>query len=777
MRLNLLIVIFLFSGFYGKAQQSPHSVRGIVIDQYSASPIRSASVLLIGEYQKGTVTDSAGYFTFPRVPTGRYKLKVSLVGYQSSLVHEVLISSSKEVFLTIPLKEQSSLLKEVTVHPNTNKEKPLNNMALASARMLSVEEASRYAGGFDDPARLVSSFAGVSSNTGNNGIVVRGNAPQYLQWKMEGIEIPNPNHFADVITFGGGGLTALSSQMLSNSDFFTGAFPAEYSNAVSGVFDIFMRKGNSKKRESTFQVGLIGIDISSEGPFKEGGRSSYLFNYRYSTLALAAPLLPEDAGGVRYQDFSFKLNFPTKKTGTFSLWGIGLKDRSGEKAEKDSLKWEYYKDREEQKIDQHMAAVGFSNQLFFNNRTFIKTTVAATMSSLDFTTDSLNDQLAFIPQNRIKNTNWNFVLSSFLNTKFSPEHTNKTGFTLTGLAYNMRTKDKRQTLSPITTLISGNGFSTLLSAYTSSAFNYGDRLSLSAGLTGQLFTLNNKYSIEPRGGFKWQAGENWSIGGAYGLHSKLERLSYYFVRSENNNSLVNKNLGFTKAHHFVLSYDQNLSDNLHLKIEPYYQRLFDVPVVADSSFSLINMQDDWFFSEKLENSGKGRTYGIDFTLEKYLSQNYYFMITASLFDTRYLGGDKKWHNSRFNRKHLINLLFGKEWHSGKNGQNIWSLNTRFAFQGGDRYSPLNQEASLETKDVVYNETRAFQEQFPASFVTHLTASYKINKNNRSKELSLKVINLTGQKDYYGYRYNLVKNSLSRNDQATFIPNISYKIDF
>ena len=142
-------------------------------------------------------------------------------------------------------------------------------MALGG-RMLSVEEAGRYAGAADDPARLVSSFAGVTQSVGNNGIVVRGNAPKFLQWRMEGVEIPNPNHFTDVTSFGGGGFTALSNQVLGNSDFFTGAFPAEFSNALSGVFDMYIRRGSNTSHEHAVQIGSLGVEAASEGPFKKG---------------------------------------------------------------------------------------------------------------------------------------------------------------------------------------------------------------------------------------------------------------------------------------------------------------------------------------------------------------------------------------------------------------------------------------------------------------------------------------------------------------------------
>src|SRR5690554_3967378 len=301
---TILILVFislLQATIY--AQQPTQSIRGNITDQYSHEAVAFATVIILNtDPVIGTISNDEGYFELKDVPVGRYNIQVSFIGYEPAIIREVQVISAKETLIDIQLKESQTRLDEIIIKPKVNKDQPLNAMASVSARMLSVDEAKRFAGGFDDPARFASSFAGVASNIGNNGIVVRGNAPKFLQWRMEGIEIPNPNHFADIDTFGGGGLTALSTQMLANSDFFTGAFPAEYGNALSGVFDIFMRNGNNQKHEHAFQVGAIGIDASSEGLLKKGGDASYLFNYRYSTLALIASLLPENAGGIRYQD-------------------------------------------------------------------------------------------------------------------------------------------------------------------------------------------------------------------------------------------------------------------------------------------------------------------------------------------------------------------------------------------------------------------------------------------------------------------------------------------
>lgn len=757
------------------AQQLTQTIRGTVIDEDSNVPLTYAAVGLQNT-TIGTITDSLGNFTLNEVPIGRYDIFVSYIGYAPALLREIQVTSAKEVFLNITMKESSTSLDEIVIKPKVNKEQPLNTMATVSAKMLSVEEAKRYAGGFDDPARLVSAFAGVSSNVSNNAIVVRGNSPQSLQWKLEGVEIPNPNHFADVAAFGGGGLTALSTQLLANSDFFSGAMPAEYSNALSGVFDIFMRNGNNQKHEHTFQLGAIGIDAASEGPFSKQGRGSYIFNYRYSTLALLAPILPENAGGVKYQDLSFKLNFPTLKAGTFSFWGMGLMDRSGAKAKENLSEWEYDVYRENEDVKQYMGTAGLTHKILINEKQYLKSTIAVTANGMDLFSERADSSFIFSPKKVVDNKYHNLVFTSFLNTKFHAKHTNKTGFVITQMNYSMLVKNRITPEMPLETLVQESGNSTLAAVYSNSMWNINDDIKLNIGLNGQWFAYNNTWSIEPRAGIKYRLAPTQTISFAYGLHSRLERLNYYFIK-DSQNQYINEDLGFTRAHHIVLGYDISTSEFTHLKLEAYVQQLFDVPVMADNSFSLINQQNDWFFDGKLQNTGQGRNYGLDLTFEKYLSQGYYYMTTVSLFNSEYQGGDKVWRNTRYNRNFAVNLLVGKEWLLGKNNNQILSLNARLSFQGGEHYSPINTTASITNQRVIFDETQAFSQQYPSAFTSHFTASYKLNRTKTAHEFALKIINLTQYKEYLGFQYNYMTQTVDTQREALFIPNLSYRIDF
>ena len=232
-------------------------------------------------------------------------------------------------------------------------------------------------------------------------------------------------------------------------------------------------------------------------------------------------------------------------------------------------------------------------------------------------------------------------------------------------------------------IVKARGRSVLSSAFTNSSIFLTSGLRLNIGVSAQHFSLNNNYSIEPRMAITQNIGEKHTLGLAYGLHSRIERLYLYYNNSlSTGEKAVNKNMGFTKAHHFVLSYDWNITDIIHLKVEPYFQQLYNVPVMEGTSLSAVNFQSDWFFAEKMVNKGEGRNYGLDITLEKYMSNGFYYMATTSIFESKYKGGDGVWRDSRFNRNYVVNLLAGKEWKVGKNHQKSFEINGGIKFQGG-----------------------------------------------------------------------------------------------
>ncbi len=288
-----------------EAQEITQNIIGKVTDITTHEPLPFANIIVMdSDPVIADAADMDGIFLLKKVKVGRQTIKVSMIGYKTYIVKELLVSSGQEVNLKIELQKNSIEIDEVIV--SVSKSTPLNSMATLSSRQFTVEESQRYAGGMDDPARLVSSFAGVANpSLTSNGISVRGNAPDGLLWLIDGVEVPNPNHFANLTISGGGALSAISNQVMGNSDFYTGAFPAEYGNASSGVFDIKLREGNRNKRQYAFEAGLLGVGAMAQGPFSENSNATYIVNYRNSTMALLAPILPDDSGILKYQDLSF----------------------------------------------------------------------------------------------------------------------------------------------------------------------------------------------------------------------------------------------------------------------------------------------------------------------------------------------------------------------------------------------------------------------------------------------------------------------------------------
>lgn len=779
-RITIIIftIILLSNNLY--SQIVTQTIKGKVFDNETQISLPGANIAILdSDPLIGTTTDDDGFFKLDNVAIGRVNLWVSFLGYESRYISNLLISSGKEVVLNIPLRESYTSLKEVIVKPDNEKDKSINKMATLSAKTFSVEETRRYAGGFDDPSRLAGSFAGVIPKPANtNEIAIRGNAAKGLQWRVEGVEIPTPNHLAEL--FSGGGFTMmLSTNMLANSDFFTGAFPAEYGNALSGVFDLNLRTGNPDKRETILQLGSYGVELATEGPFKKGEASSYLVNYRYSTMAFLEKIIPELNGMPSSSDLSLKMKFPCKKAGVFSLWSINGMGKVSFEQINDPTAWETNNDNIQYDIHYDLTVSGLNHRKIIGTKSYLFSSVLYSATRYKYQSKYYLDNLKFKPFNDQNEVNSGLSFYSYLNHKFNSRHTNRTGIILKRMAYNYQVEMNSNVAVSDTmdSFIDSKGATSSLQLYSQSAYYLKENLVVNAGMHLFYFNLNNNYSIEPRVGVKWSYKPNQSLSFAYGKHSRLEPLRIYLmeVPTPNGWSKPNEGLRITKAHHFVLGYNWNLSNFTHLKIEPYYQRLYDVPVIPDSSFSMINYKNDMFFSSELSNEGTGRNVGIDLTFEHFLKDGFYYLFTASLFDSKYKGGDGIERNTRYNQNYVLNLLMGKEWRIRTN--NIFSLNGKFTILGGPRYTPVDEKESIRYKYVIYNNAMLYEEQLPTNYYLDISLNYRINKAKCSHAIIFQIKNLLMQKDIIGYTFNYKTNSTEPFEISNMYPYFSYRFEF
>jgi hypothetical protein len=779
--LAILLTIISFS----QKNTLTQTIKGTVIDQLSGFGMANVTVRVESVSPAITTrTDSAGNFKLTQVPIGRQQVRATSIGFDDALMAAIEVNSSKEVVVEFRLKEKINALDAITVKAGPKKNKAINEAAVVSARQFSVDEAVRYAGSRNDPSRMAQSFAGVSgSNDARNDIVIRGNSPSGVLWRMEGIDIPNPNHYSTLGSTGGP-VTILNTNTLKNSDFITSAFPAQYGNALAGVFDLRMRNGNNERYEFLGQMGFNGFEAGAEGPISKKAKSSFLVNYRYSMVAAIQKLgLDVGTGSATpyYQDINFKINLPTKGAGTFSLFGIGGTSHINFAAiDEDNLYSTPDGSLRERKFNSKTGFTGLSHTYFFNSTTAGKLILAvsgfgATYRELFYNVKP--DSTAFHKQNTQLRYSFNYTL----NKKFSAKNNLTAGVMGDISRLKLVNEYIPDGADVLTTLYNTKEAATLLRGFANFYHRFSEKLSTNLGLYGQHFALNNSTSMEPRWNLKYQFKPNQSLSFGTGLHSQMQPLEVYFYQSRRTDGsvlLTNKNLNFVKSVHSVLGYDLSFSKNMRLKAEAYGQYIYKAAVErTPSSFSLLNSGADFYFPDKtnLVNEGKGYNYGLELTVERFLDKGFYYLFTGSVFQSRYQGSDKVWRNTAFNSNYTTNLLGGKEFKLS--AKQSFGLDTKITYAGGQRYTAFDLEQSAAKGYIVFQENKAYELKNAPYFRWDFKLSYTANGRKVTQKWYVDFQNLTGRKNIYIRTLNPASGKVSEINQIGFFPNVNYQITF
>lgn len=773
-----LISLFLYVNL---AAQTTQTIRGRIIDTNNEKPLAGANVTLKNTKQ-GIQTDDNGYFRMEKVQVGRHQLEISSVGFETQTISEILVESGKEVVLEIRLQEATKQLGEAIVKA------PSNNLtgSLTSIHSITTEQIFRYPGTYLDPARLASAYAGVAnSNDQANGMVIRGNSPNSMQWRLEGVEIVNPNHlsnagtFSDRITQNAGGVNILSAQLLGNMNFLTGAFPAEYGNALSGVMDMRLRKGNNQRHEFTAQAGLIGLDLAAEGPLSNTKKNgSYLVNYRYSFTGLLG-LMGVTFGGedITFQDLSFNVSLPSKKAGIFTVFGMAGLSSNYFAGKRDTTQWEVQKDGFDINYTNKMGALGATHSVSIGDKLLWRSTlVGSGLESVrkgyvlsKSTFQRYLTQADSVSKGRIS-------LTSSLSYKINAKNLVKVGAFITHQSdaiYSVASDKSAK----------GVGKGLVLQPYINWQFTPVSKLTANIGLHYLNYTVSKSQSVEPRISLGYQLTNNQSISFAYGLHSQLQLPQIYFAYSTLLQNKPNVALDFTKSHHYVLSHQYYFKRGSYLKTELYYQRIFNVPVITASplvtqrvepSFSTLNLVED-FIDEPLQNKGTGQNYGIEITFQQYLTNGFYALVNGTYYNSTYVGGDGVKRNTRYNGKHIFNLTTGKEWEYSKN--RILGTSIRIIWLGGFYETPIDEKASQLAGQAVYKVTEAFSIKQPDYFRPDFRIYLKKSKQRYSRTLALDMQNIASYKNTAYSYYDILQKKVVKQYQLGLIPILSYRWEF
>jgi len=760
--------------------QPVQTIRGKVMDRDTKSLLPGANILLLNtDPLIGTSTEEDGSFRLEKVKIGRYDVKVTFLGYEDIVIYNVIVGSGKEIILTIEMFESIVSMKAVEIVGNGHKSETINQMASVSARSFTVDETKRYAGSFNDPARMAMGYAGVTPNFfGSNDIVIRGNSPQGLLWRLEDVDIPNPNHFGGEGSTGGP-ISMLNSTTLSNSDFFTGAFPAEYGNAFSGVFDVKMRNGNNEKREYTLQMGLIGVEAGAEGPIGQSNGSSYLVNYRYSTLELLNKLGVKVVGDAipEFQDLSFKVNIPSRKLGVINLFGIG------------GLSKIHFDEKNDEEVNygysdytRDMAAIGISQSLPLSDKIYLRSVIAWAGTRNTYDEYVNHHSKDFYLYDRDRFINHNVCASSVVNYKANSHHFLKTGIRYKHLSFDMLSKHYDERKEALVTSLEDQGNSYSIQVFAGDRYRISDTWTLNGGIHFLYFGLNRHYSIEPRLGLRWDFAPAQAVTAGFGIHSRMESVSTYMAWTDlpgAGNFRLNNNLDFIRARHYVLGYENRLSEDLFLKAEIYFQDLFNVPIEpGDSSVYSILNQFDWYTRKQLVNEGNGYNYGIELSLEKYFSKNYYFLITGSLFNSKFQAGDGKWRNTVYNGNYVFNVLAGKEFRLGKASKNrTLMVSTKASWAGGHWYTPVDLDESRERGYTVLDESSYLSIQARDYFRLDIKAAVRRERPKSTHVIEMDIQNVTNTQNTAGVYYDVAEDRADEWTSTGIIPTLNYRIEF
>lgn len=777
---------------FAQAQNITQNIKGVVIDKVSEKPLQGVTVSLGNQT---TTTNNNGKYILKDVNIGRVSITFSYVGYKTVSVPEVLVTAGKEVIIDMALEQDIKALNEVTLTTSrTKKGNASNEFAGASSRSFSTEEITRFAGGRNDPSKLVSNFAGViTNNDGRNDIIVRGNSPSGVLWRVEGIPSPNPNHFATSGTTGGP-ISALNTNALKTSDFYTGAFPAEYGNANAAVFDIGLRTGNSDKHEKTLQLNIFsGLEAMFEGPLsKKKNGASYLVGYRYSFVQIGQSF-GIDVGTKavpKYQDWVYNIQFAKGKAGKLNLFGMGdISNIDFLGKESDSTDF-YARQDQDGYSTNNFLVFGAKHTIDVSNKSFLRTVVSYASQQSNY--DQYQYALPLTYTNRWSTFVYRtkataFRFSSFINTKFNSKLSIRNGVLVE--AFNNTNKvlsrDGKPATAPFETQQDFSGNSTLLQAYSQLRYKPNNDVTIVAGLHDMYYTLSKTNALEPRAGITYQLNKNNTIMFNYGLHSQQQPLPVYFMQQQLAGGAIdnsNLQLDFTKAHHFVLGYERRFLKDWRIKAEAYYQSIYNAPVEDTASgFSLLNAGADFAFPDRthLQNTGTGKNYGVELTIEKFLSKGFYVLASGSLFDSKYKGSDGIERNTTFNYGYAANVLAGREWKLGKSKKNAFTVDIKLTTIGGRYTTPIDIALSMANQKEEYDRSKYNTVKLDGYFRLDTKFGFRINSSKRklSHTFYLDFQNVTNHKNIFLQRYNAQKQQVGNVYQIGFFPDILYRLQF
>lgn len=771
LRPPILFLACCCSAWFALAQTTILS--GRVTDALTGQTLVGATVQLSGTAQ-GTSTDSTGRYQLAQLRPGFYNLEVSFLGYRKVVVPEVLLNAGTANIVDVALHPAAAELSSVVVSAPA-----LPTAALPGPRpiTLTTEAIKRLPATFYDPARMAALYAGVGqADDQANALVIRGHTPNHLKWRLEGFEITNPNHtanagtFSDLPTLTGGGVNALSAQVLDNSVLHTGAWTAEYGNAVGGILDMRFRNGDNEDRHYTLQAGLIGFDAAAEGPFRAGGKSSYLVNARYSFTGLLAEL-GIDFGGetISFSDLSYNLFFPIGDQGSLKVFGLFGESQNRFTARPPEEQTEF-KDLNDIDFTGSLGNAGFRYEqaLGERGRLDIGMLYSTTAARRDLSRDSVAEFYDLDQTRASLRLNYRLRLGA-------------RGYGRAGLEYLLTEEDLTTNLPggaarpnfPLTTNV--------LQPYLAVGRS-GGRFNWELGVRVGHFSGDITTTVvpEPRLRMSYLTPGAGRFALAYGLHTQREP-GFVLARLDARRPIDYAPLG---AHHLEAEWEGQLSET-KVRLTPFYQQVFNQAggsTLPGYGLQSVNLFDDPLRTDLFDAGFRSRHYGLEATLQRYLDDSWYYLASAGYFRAELMDLTPFFPDfpaaARFDGRYTANLTLGREWEKQKTAevQRTFGFNLALIGRGGYRQPPIDLAASRAAGRTVFVYLAGYTEQLRDYFRADLRIYWRRNRGRRTATFSLDLQNALNTENTAYFYYDALLDDIVERRQLTFIPILNYRLE-
>lgn len=777
MKIYTKYALLTFSLLTFSLLSSAQTLRGTVRDASTGEALIGANLRLIAAADTlpiSTITDLSGQYIFQNLRSGYYTMTIEYGGYRPMIIREINVAGGKETLLDIIYDQNVDLPMLTIVNTATRRlPQPISEIPLTR------EQTLRFPATFFDPARLAMAYPGVMNNDDQaNGLSIRGNSPAFVRWHLEGADIVNPNHltnagtFSDRPTAAAGGVLMFSAQLLDNSSLLTGSFPAGYGEALGGIMDMNLRRGNSRQHEFTAQAGLIGLDVAAEGPLfgqrsaVNGQRpSSYLVNYRYSTVGLLGQMgISFGDEEIDFQDLSFKLNFQGKNGGEWSLFGLGGLSNNVFRHKSDSASIEAFKEFFDIDYQSKTGVIGLSNWLPLGKKGWIKTTIAASGQTNERTSVSAQyenyDSRDDIDESKISG-------SVTLSQRLSAQWRVMAGVLLTRQYFRYESVLYTQPQE-----IPDHQYLATQPWANATWSSRNEKTSIQGGLHSLIFPYKDRVTLEPRLTITQQIAPNHRLALSGGRYSAIAPLW-----------LLDDDFDLQRAWHAGLRYTWNATPEWIFKGETFLQFQDEVGVDAGppSTFSLLNENDYTVYSQKtLIYNGSGRNRGLELSAEHYFTGDWFALLNTTFLKSEYQGSDQVWRSARWHTRYITNLTVGKEWQRDKRPGQVrtFGINGRFTWTDGPRTMPVDSVASAAAGYTVFDEQYGYSVAQRDYVRLDLRVYWKRSfDNRRNSTFAMDFQNVTMRENIAYQYWDPYTQKVETKYQLGLIPNLSWRIEF